>query len=360
MTLDPISTLAFAGAILWLGGLLGNQTPCLSRHNVPPPVLSGLLFASLAWWWWRRSGEALIVDSSSRLHLQSLFFATIGLNSTVLIARRAGLRAVKLWAIAGVIAIAQNLVGIGLALAIGAPAVLGLACGSASLMGGAATGRACAAQLETAGLAGAREICIAAAAFGLIAASLLGNPVATFLIRQPGEPAAPAKASIATAPIVRHLLILACLAAAGAFGSKWLTGLLPVLVPSYVVALALGLVVRYLDDRWRWLTLDGPTLVRLSAILSSLFLAHAMMDLRREQLAALTWPVLGILVVEIAVTVASVVLLVRWRLGSNYEAAVSTAGLIGFSLGITPNVVANMTVLGRIGDPIFLDTKLAY
>ena len=342
MTLDTLSTLAFAAAILWLGDLLRKRTPLLARYNLPPPVLSGLIFASLAWLCWGRTGAAFVVDSSLRLHFQSLFFATIGLNSNWPTARGASLRALTLWSIGGLIAVTQNLVGIGLALAMGAPAALGLACGSASLVGGPVISRAFSSRFEAAGLANASEIGIAASAFGIIAASLLGNPVATLRLRQEGEPAERAPGLTAFTGLGRHLAILVCLAWAGEFAGQRFP------IPAYIVALAFGLMIRYLDDRCgRRFALDGQTLGRLGAVLSSMFLAHAMMDLRLEQLSALTWPIFAILATQITVTVAIATWLVRWRLGGDYESSVSTAGLIGFALGITPNVVANMTVLGR-------------
>ena len=202
-------------------------------------------------------------------------------------------------------------------------------------------GQAFAARFEAAGATHANELGIAASAFGIIAASLLGNPLATWLIRRDVEPAERPPVSVNFAHIGRHLAILACLAGAGQLAGQGLP------VPAYIAALALGLGIRYFDDRWRHFSLDGPTLAWLGAVLSSLFLAHAMMDLRLEQLSSITWPVLAILTVEITATAASAIWLARWWLGRDYESAVSTAGLIGFVLGITPNVVANMTVLGR-------------
>ena len=315
--------------------------PLLARYNLPAPVLSGLVFAGVVWWWYGRTGHAFVVDSSLRLHFQSLFFATIGLNSSWPVTRRASVRAAILWSIGGLIAIGQNLIGIALAKAMGLPAALGLTCGSAALVGGPVMGQAFAARFEAAGAAHANELGIAASAFGIIAASLLGNPLATWLIRRDGEPAERPPVSVNFAHLGWHPAILACLAGAGQLAGQRLP------VPTYIAALALGLGIRYFDDRWRHFSLDGPTLAWLGAVLSSLFLAHAMMDLRLEQLSSITWPVLAILTVEITATAASAIWLARWWLGRDYESAVSTAGLIGFALGITPNVVANMTVLGR-------------
>ena len=304
--------------------------------------------AVLAWWWWWRGGGELVVDAGLRGHLQNLFFACIGLSSNGPTVKGAAARAGSLWAIAIAVSIAQNAVGIALALMTGAPAALGIACGSASLMEGPAAGLAYAARFEAAGLAGAGAICVSASAFGIIAASLLGNPVATRLIRKAGEPAAPALGPTPYASAGLHLAVLVILAWSGLFSSRALAGAgLRPAIPPYIAALTLGLAARALHDKAGGLTLHVPTLRRLGAILSSLFLAHAMMDLRLEQLIALDRRSVFILAVEIGMTVILTERLIRWRMGVEYEGAVATAGSIGFALGITPNVVANMTVLGR-------------
>ncbi|MEJ7710429.1 MAG: sodium/glutamate symporter [Pyrinomonadaceae bacterium] len=75
-----------------------------------------------------------------------------------------------------------------------APA-LGVICGSLTLTGGPATGLAFAGAFEQMGLAGAGALIIASATFGIFAASIVGNPVATWLIKRlqiaPSEKAQP-------------------------------------------------------------------------------------------------------------------------------------------------------------------------
>lgn len=43
--LDMVQTLAMGGLSLFLGYLLCRKVPALERHNIPPPVVGGLLVA---------------------------------------------------------------------------------------------------------------------------------------------------------------------------------------------------------------------------------------------------------------------------------------------------------------------------
>ena len=45
LQLDAVQTLAFAGLALFLGYALCRTVPFLSRYNLPPPVIGGLLAA---------------------------------------------------------------------------------------------------------------------------------------------------------------------------------------------------------------------------------------------------------------------------------------------------------------------------
>jgi ESS family glutamate:Na+ symporter len=83
----------------------------------------------------------------------------------------------------------------------------------------------------------------------------------------------------------------------------------------------------------------------LSSVSLGIFLVVAMMSLNLIDLASAAVPMLVILFAQILM-MAVFGLFVTYRLmGRNYDAAVMTAGQIGFSLGATPNAVANMKAL---------------
>jgi ESS family glutamate:Na+ symporter len=291
----------------------------------------------------------------------------------------------------------QNVAGVGVAKLLGAPAALGIICGSLTLTGGPATGLAFTSLFEQKGIAGAGTLIIASATFGIFVSSLVGNPVATALVRRfrlaqrveegesaktprdearaaeeqfwavgsivpPGgadgdtaritgaaarggrEPRIELAEALAGGELLRILLIMLAVMGVGALVGMGL-GRLKVTLPAYVGAMVCAAVVRNLDERFGWFRLDMRAVEALGLVALALFLVIALMDLKLWQLAGLAVPMLVILAVQVVLTVLYSVLVVFTLMGRDYEAAVTTGGHIGFGLGVTPNAVANMEAL---------------
>lgn len=184
LKLDLISTLALAALFLFVGYGLQRRVRLLARSSIPAPVIGGL-FVALIVFALRASGAPTVtVDTSLRAPLQIAFFTTIGFSATLSLLRVGGWRMALLWALASATAVVQNVVGIGMARALGVAAPLGIICGSLTLTGGPATGLAFTELFEGMGIDGAGALIIAAATFGIFVSSLVGNPTATFLIRR--------------------------------------------------------------------------------------------------------------------------------------------------------------------------------
>ena len=177
-------TLALAALFLSLGYLIQRRVPLLRASSVPAAAIGGLLFAFIVLALRARGTLALTLDTSLRAPLQTIFFTTIGLSATVALLKTGGWRLGFFWLIASLTAVVQNVIGMGLARALNAPAPLGVICGSLTLTGGPATGLARAADFEQLGITGAGALIIASATSGIFMASLVGNPVAAALIRR--------------------------------------------------------------------------------------------------------------------------------------------------------------------------------
>lgn len=338
MRLDLPLTLAAASAVLLLGQLLQRRIPLLGRTSIPAPVIGGLLFAAAALW--LPTG----IDTTLRAPLQVIFFTTIGLGASVDLIRRGGRPLAALWVIATLAAVMQNMAGIGLAGMLGVPRELGLIAGALTLTGGPATGLAFSEIFQERGLAQASELIIASATFGILAASLAGNPVATLLIRrQPASDAVREAAAPAPKPVERllpHLIVLLLLSGAGTLLSGAISSA-GLILPGYIGAMILAFVLR---PRLR---LNANTIEAIGAVALAYFLAIALMDLKLARLASLAAPLLIILAAQVVVTCIYSVVTAFYLAARDYEAAVTTSGLIGFLLGITPNAVANMDALER-------------
>jgi ESS family glutamate:Na+ symporter len=193
---DLVLTLALAALFLFIGYGLQRRVGFLARSSIPAPAIGGLLFALLVLLLHARGTLGVALDTTLRTPLQTAFFTTIGLSATLSLLRAGGGRMAFFWLIASLTAVVQNFVGIGLARAMNAPAPLGVICGALTLTGGPATGLARTADFERLGIPGAGSLIIASATFGIIVASLVGNPVTTYLIRRfrlrPAEATQPA------------------------------------------------------------------------------------------------------------------------------------------------------------------------
>jgi len=386
---DLILTLALAALFLFVGGFVQRRVRVFARSSIPAAAIGGLLFAVAALLLRARGTLGVAVDTSLRAPLQTAFFTTIGLSATLSLLREGGWRTAFFWLIATVTAVVQNVVGILLAVALGAPALLGIICGALTLTGGPSTGMGWAAKFEEYGVAGAGAPIIASAIFGIFVACLVGNPVATWLIRRrklahahaheaarttdaaeeefwaltptvaafeereskkedekASESEAVTRESEAlTGPVLLHnLLLILALMGAGALLSKWITQT-GVVLPDYIGAMVLAAVVRNVDERTGWLKLNARAVEGLGGIALALFLVIALMSLELWRLAGLAVPMLVILSAQVVVMVAYAVFVTFPLMGRDYEAAVTASGHVGFGLGTTPNAVANMEAL---------------
>jgi ESS family glutamate:Na+ symporter len=389
---DLVFTLALAALFLFIGYVLQRRIKFLSRSSIPAPAIGGLLFAALILLLHMRGTLDVTIDTSLRAPLQTAFFTTIGLSATLALLRAGGWRMGFFWLIASMTAVVQNLVGIGLARAMNAPAPLGIICGALTLTGGPATGLARTQDFEQLGIGGAGTLIIASATFGIFMASLVGNPVATALIRRfrlkakpeervaqepseefwavgpVGEPEAQAdiprmeksadeaRTALTGVVLLKNLMLILLIMGLGALigmGMTWLGDMLPkgsvfaslVKLPGYIGAMIVAAVARNLDDRYGWLKMDTRAVDALGTIALALFLVIALMDLKLWQLAELAVPMLVILAVQVVLMIAYAVAVTFVLMGRDYEAAVTASGHIGFGLGITPNAVANMEAL---------------
>jgi glutamate:Na+ symporter, ESS family len=382
---DLVFSLALAALTLFAGYFVQRRVGFLSRANIPAAAVGGLLFAALVFALRARGVLGVSLNTSLRAPLQTAFFTTIGLGATVGLLRAGGWRTGFLWLLATLAAVVQNVVGMALAVALGAPALLGIICGALTLTGGPATGQAWEGKFTELGVAGAGSLIIASALFGIFVSSLVGNPVATALIRRfrlapersrvvprdaeeefralsPTVAAEDEKGVVEDGKDVRargaeveeagldafallhNILLVLLVMGAGAVLSM-LVRHPSFTLPDYIGAMVLAAVVRGVDDRTGWFRVDARAVGAIAAVSLALFLVIALMSLELWKIAGLALPMLVILCVQVLVTVAYAVGVTFVLMGRDYEAAVTASGHVGFGLGITANAVANMEAL---------------
>lgn len=397
------------------GEWLTRRLAWLSRFHLPAPIVGGLLVALVLlvvnsvkpggltiglttdWRAWAWIVEPVVglpnAGTFVDLHkpLMVAFFTCVGLNASWAVARVGSWQLLVLLLVATGLAVLQNVVGVAAARAMHVSPYVGLLCGSVTLTGGPGTAMGFASTFEQAGFAEAKTVGLAAATFGIVAASLLGGPTGSVLIRvfrrsplagADGVGAKPARAAptflgqlrsaVARGKsVIPHLLLILACVKVGAFvspqlgpwlndaarltgGGAWLwnsLGLGNLQFPVYIGAMLFGIVVRNALDLARVPLVRTDTVNLIASVLLGLYLTFVVMTLDLMRLRGLAGPMLAILLLQVAIMLVFAAVVTFPAMGLDYQAAVASAGHVGFGLGVTPNAVANMEALAEAYAP---------
>lgn len=333
-----------------IGVWLKRRIPLLDRLNIPVPIVGGMVFA-LAALALRDRVVNVEADATLRDLLMVAFMGTIGLSARWQLVRRGGAGVVWLLAIATIGAVLQNLLGIGLAYALGIDPRLGILAGSVALAGGPATAAAFGATFERMGVIGGTAVALAAATFGITVAGLIGGFIGGRLIRRhnlKSRGGSPEFALIErdqdAPPLLNLVLVMGMAIGLGNLlsGAMERMGLI---LPAYIGAMIVAAVIRNVNDHVRLVRISQEQVELLGKIALYLFITMALITLRLWELARLAVPLIVILAAQIALCWAMCVTVCYWWMGRDYEAAVTSSGFCGFMLGITANAVACMEEL---------------
>lgn len=357
--LNMYHALALGAAMYWLGTVLTKRIPVLNRFCIPSPLVGGLCFALLNAALYASGAAVITFDDTLQTVFMILFFATVGFSVSIPLLARGG-KAVILLLLLGIVMIfLQNGLGGGIMLLCGKSPLYGIGCGSVALIGGPGTAAAIGPDIERAGAAGATAVSIAAATFGLVAGSLMGGPIARSLIERKGlkprEDARPAQADGAgesdtlvtsDARFVKGFLLLLFAVGVGNWVSALLTDLCGFSFPPYIGAMLAAVAVRNTVDGLH-LGFPAAEIDTMGNMFLSIFLAMALSGLKLWLLVDLALPMLLCLGAQVVLMWVFSVLVVFRVMGRDYDAAVMTAGYIGFAMGATSNAMANMQVVTR-------------
>ena len=372
LKLDMIQTLALASVVLFMGYGVRKRVGVLDRFNIPAPVIGGFLFAALALALRQTSVLSFEFTTTLQSPLMVAFFTTIGLAASLGLLRIGGPQVLLFWALASLLAVMQNGVGIALAKVLGVNPLLGLITGSITMTGGHGTGAAFGKVLEEQyAFPGAVTLAMAAATFGLVSGGLIGGPIGTRLITRhrltptpaSGSAGAPSGAALdlsnasldseidtepageaATAyTLLKTLTIILIAMWAGSMLSTWLGQFIT--LPGYIGAMLCAAVIRNVADFTGLVKLEQRSVDDIGTIALSLFLSMALMSLKLWELLDLALPMFVILMAQVMMMAAFAYFVTYRFMGRDYDAAVMAGGHCGFGLGATPNAVANMTSL---------------
>ena len=186
-----MSTYEFSGFVsftlaiilLFIGKAALSRVELLRRYSIPEPVIGGFLCAAAVGVAYYFFDLQVSFTLEVRDWLLLYFFAAIGLRADIRTLISGGKPLAILLGLASSFIVLQNLLGISMATLFGLDPKAGLMVGSISLTGGVGTALAWAPTfVEQLGIANALELGVATNTVGLIAACVIGGPIARYLI----------------------------------------------------------------------------------------------------------------------------------------------------------------------------------
>ncbi len=353
---SPIDVLILSILVLYLGLYINRKVKFLRDNYIPPAVTGGLICSAVVAVV-RQAGDIEInFDMQIRDVLLLVFFSTVGLSAKLATLKEGGKALVVLVIIAAVFLVVQDATGIGLALLFDVHPAYGLMAGSVSFAGGHGTAIAWGGEADAAGLAGASEIGIAFATFGLIAGGLMGGPIAKRLITKHGLRAPAASPGTAVEEkrdetggagelfnILTAILILAICVGLGSVVNRWLFAE-GVLLPGFLTAMGVGIVITNLSDVLRF-KMNSVAIEKSGEVSLNIFLSMSLMSMQLWALAGAVAPIVAVLLVQVLVITFFAAFVVFHFMGRDYDASVISAGFVGLGLGATPIAIANMDVV---------------
>ena len=365
---DNFLTYTLGILVFFIGVNVNKRVAFLRQYNIPDPVTGGLLATLFTFFIFLVTDIEIAFQLETRDTLLIYFFTAIGLNARLsdLISGGKPLFIMLLLTLSYIVI--QNIVGITGAIMVGNSPTVGVLAGSASLIGGHGTTIAWAPDIAALGVDNALEIGIACATLGLIIASLIGGPIAQYLLyrhKLSGKPSEEPMIGIAykdtdsDSGSINHMNLMAVIFVLhiaiiiGYVLNEQITALgfkLPLFVTCLLTGIMLSNSIPYLLPKIHW-----PARTQALALVSDfslgLFLAMSLMSMQLWTIAGLAGPLLIILLLQTITAAAFIIFVLFPLMGKNYQAAVLSAGFGGFALGATPTAIANMTAVTKSHGP---------
>ncbi len=365
--LDAFLSVTIGIVVLFVGKRINDAVAFLREFSIPEPVTGGLIASLLVALLFFASSIEIGFDLAARDVLLVYFFTTIGINSSLKDLLAGGKPLVILLTVTVSYMFLQNLTGISVAAMFDQPTAVGMLGGSVSLIGGHGTAIAWSPRIaEDYGIANAMEIGVACATFGLILASLMGGPIARFLITrhkltptqvEPLDIGVPEQQSkdesrIGHLDLLDAILAIHVCVILGFMINEELEHL-GLKLPLFVTCLFSGIIITNLVPKsfpritgTEWPS-RKPAIALIADVSLGTFLAMSLMSMQLWTLIDLAIPIITILGAQFLIAVSITLFVIFPLMGRNYDAAVVCAGFGGISLGSTPTAMANMSAVAQ-------------
>jgi len=365
-----MQTVGFAIIVFYIGKYLRSKVTFFQKFCVPAPVIGGFLFAIIRFLLQVGGIATFEFDQTLQNPFMMVFFTAIGVGADLDTLKKGGKGFLVFWLISAILVFGQNTIGITLAKILGENPLLGLICGSVTMVGGHGSAGAWGTTFDNLGLVNAKTFALAAATFGVIMGSLIGGPIGSTLIRKNNlsnknlksktdddvlenleetnaeenyEKVVPLNAG----DFLKVLGLIFVSVGLGAILQVFIRDHISIMgkelnLPAYVTSMIIaGIFVNTIGK-------NGALAVnqRANSICGdvglNIFLVMALIDINLIDLKDVAGPMLIILFSQTAFMALFAYFITFWSMGRNYDAAVLSGGICGFGMGATYNALANM------------------
>ncbi|MBP8616367.1 sodium/glutamate symporter [Veillonella sp.] len=362
LKISSVQAVALAFVTYYLGVWIKSKVALLQKLSLPAAVIGGLPFAFFLSVLRGLGILQVTFDNSLSTVALLAFFTTVGMMASLKLVKYGGIALVFFWIISTIVGFAQNLIGMGIAGAMGIDPHYGILAGAVSLMGGLGTSAAFGPYFETTyGIQGSTSVAITAATFGMVAALVLGGPFGEWILNKynidpANKPAGADKPDAVDLTVLEEeensdargvikasaFVFLAI--GIGSVVSAYLGQLIT--LPAYIGAMLIAAVIRNIGDFSGMYKVQGGGLNIVAEVALTVYVTMAINSLNLYELIHLALPLFIILVAQ-TVFMLVVAWLVYFRIfGKNYESMMLAVGAIGFAMGATANGLANMQAIG--------------
>ena len=364
LDLNIVSTLILAIVLCLFGNFIKNKFSIFNKVCIPTPVIGGLFFSLLIFILRKFGILEITMDTSLMPYFLSIFFISVGFCINIFSAKGGGKLLFLYWLLCAILGLCQNLIAVFSSKLLHIKPLLGFMCGSVSMEGGHGYALAFGKTIESLGIENACAIGIAAATLGLITGGLLGGPVGRFLIykydlkplkggsrlfknNKNQNTIKTNKPKFQFTPIVflENILILLLIMNISFFVSNIINLKTNIIIPNIVIGMLLSVIINNFNIKKQVFDFSWDLFDFIQNISLDIFLTMALMSIDLYALSSLLGPILIIVFFQVLFVLIYGVFICFRVLGKDYDAAIMISGLIGHTLGATPNALANMSTL---------------
>ena len=364
LDLNIVSTLILAIVLCLFGNFIKNKFSIFNKVCIPTPVIGGLFFSLLIFILRKFGILEITMDTSLMPYFLSIFFISVGFCINIFSAKGGGKLLFLYWLLCAFLGLFQNLIAVFSSKLLHIKPLLGFMCGSVSMEGGHGYALAFGKTIESIGIENACAIGIAAATLGLITGGLLGGPVGRFLIykydlkplkggsrlfknNKNQNTIKTNKPKFQFTPIgfLENILILLLIMNISFFVSNIINLKTNIIIPNIVIGMLLSVIINNFNIKKQVFDFSWDLFDFIQNISLDIFLTMALMSIDLYALSSLLGPILIIVFFQVLFVLIYGVFICFRVLGKDYDAAIMISGLIGHTLGATPNALANMSTL---------------